>query len=106
MKRTSEEKERELKKLQDWIKPDQKVWTKVTHIAQSGMSRSIEPYIVVGRDIINITYSESVVLDLPIHQRHGGVKIPGCGMDMGFKLIDDLGYVLYGKGAKLSQRWI
>lgn len=106
MKRTSEEKERELKKLQDWIKPDQKVWTKVTHIAQSGMSRSIEPYIVVGRDIINITYSVSVVLDLSIDQRHGGVRLSGCGMDMGYDLVDRLRYVMYGTHGKLHQRWI
>lgn len=106
MKRTQEEKDRAFKKLKGWIKPGQTVWTNVTHVARSGMSRSIKPYIVVGKEIVDITYLASVVLDLPIDKNNGGVKIPGCGMDMGFKLVDDLRYVLYGDGKKLEQRWI
>jgi hypothetical protein len=41
-------------------------------------------------------------------QVHGGVKVDGAGMDMGFHLVYTLSQVLYGaqEGYALKQRWI
>jgi len=32
--------------------------------------------------------------------------VTGCGMDMGFHLVNSLAYILFGDGYALDQRWL
>lgn len=79
------------------IKPGQKVYTKINHVSASGMSRSISLYVVHDDDIINITPSVARLLGYNI-DKYDGVPVKGCGMDMCFDTVYNLGFALWSNG--------
>lgn len=82
------------------------VYTILRHVSRSGMLRSIDLVAIIDGELTQITYSVSRILDRKIDQKRGGIKEPGCGMDMGFHLVYNLSFVMFGDGYKLNQRWI
>ena len=44
---------------------------------------------------VNITGLVAEVLDYKIHKKHYGLKVGGCGMDMGFRVVYGLSSALY-----------
>ena len=84
-------------------------------VSQSGMSRKIillvpEEY-TTGKgekriQITNISSAAARVLGERYDADAGAVRVTGCGMDMGFHLVDSLGGVLYGGNYKLKHRWV
>lgn len=122
MKQSEREKEA-IERLHEILKPGDTVYTVLKHVSASGMSRSIQLKIVVDGDIVDITYYAARALGEKIDAKNGGIKIGGCGMDMGFELVHDLGRTLWPKGTPephgtrngepdndggyaLKQRWI
>ena len=99
MKYTKEQVERSRAYLLDAlnIKPGDTVYTKVNHVSRSGMSRNIEAYVMRGNEPVNISASAATLMKSPI-AKDGGVKMDGCGMDMGFALVYDLAYRLFPEG--------
>ena len=93
------EKEESLARLKPLFKPGDKVYTVLTHVARSGMSRNIKVYKVKNGEMLDISYDVAKVLELP-QADDGGVKIGGAGMDMGFEIVYLLGHALYPKGFK------
>lgn len=85
-----------IEKLREIVPPGTKVYTSLTHVSASGMSRSIKVYIMTGGEPHEITYWVAKALDYRINDRRGGVKIGGCGMDMGFHLVNSMSYALHG----------
>lgn len=94
------EKEAAIRELKKKLKPGDDVYTIVRHVARSGMSRSIDLYIARKREIISITWLVSKALEENIDRNHGGIRIAGCGMDMGFALVYDMGRVMWPKGTR------
>lgn len=78
------------------IKPGVTIDCILRHVSQSGMMRHISLYYKK----CDITRLAAIVLDYKIHDRDGGIKIGGCGMDMGFALIYNLGYALWPHGTR------
>ena len=64
--------------------------------SRSGMSRCIS---VLDTHAEEITYLVARALGEKVDHRHGGIKVPGCGMDMGFHLVYTLSWTLYGREA-------
>jgi len=98
MSKTSKsEREEALVRLREIVKPGDTVHCILRHVSRSGMSRSIS--LIVGGDKDPFDFSYLLpCLDLgSIDQKNGGVKIGGCGMDMGFALVNALSYTLYGE---------
>lgn len=95
-KAQQQEQQEAIEKLRAIFPPGSKIYTKVTHVARSGMSRSIELYYVADGEICNCSWLVARALGDPIDQKNGGVKIGGCGMDMGFALANALSYKLHG----------
>ena len=89
--------------LKKKIKPGSKIYTKLESVSSSGMSRRISLYVVAPAkkgqpaQIANITYSASVAMERKVSDL-GGIQVGGCGMDMGFSLVYDLGASLWPKG--------
>ena len=83
--------------LKEVIFPGDKIHTIVTHVSRSGMSRSIRTLLLRDghRDI---SYLVARVLDEPMDNNNGGLKVTGCGMDMGFDIVYRLGYHLFPNG--------
>ena len=85
--------------LRDKLTPGRTVYTNVTHVSRSGMSRSIEVYLAEGRDnLTEITWLVARATDSRVDNNHGGIVMQGYGMDMGFALVYNLGHTLYPNG--------
>jgi len=82
--------------LLESIQPGSKVYTICDSVAKSGMSRKIRCFIVRDGQISDITYSVSVVTGIKIDG--GALRVPGCGMDMGFHVVYTLGACLWPNG--------
>lgn len=82
------------------IRPKQTIYTCLRHVSSSGMTRAISLHIVRGKEIVDISWAAARALEMKIDQNHGGIRIGGCGMDMGFALVYDLGRVLWPNGTR------
>ena len=87
-------KEESAAKLREILSVGSTVQTILRHTSRSGMSRSISP-IVDGQDV---SYLVAPLLDRKVDQNNGGIKLGGCGMDMGFELVYEMGYALWPDG--------
>ena len=85
------------------VKPGTTVYTNCNRVSRSGMSRVISCYIVQKGDIRDISGWVAHAIGWPRDYKHGGVKVGGCGMDMGFHVVYTLGRVMFPKGAALSK---
>jgi hypothetical protein len=94
------EKERTTKFLLSVLKPGTTVNTVLRHVSKSGMSRSISLFVADKNEMVDITYHAVHLMGDKIDYAHGGIKIGGCGMDMGFQLVYSLGMALWPKGTK------
>lgn len=87
-----------IEKLREWIKPGDTVTTVLLHRSASGMSRTIEPVICVNGEVTGIGWAVARALEWRFDRERGGVKVSGCGMDMGFELVYTLARVLFPDG--------
>lgn len=89
----------DLRTLHEIIAVGQEIHCEVLHVSRSGMSRDITMLTVDRRDntIMRIDYLVSRVLGLRT-AKSGGITVGGCGMDMCFKLVYDLGCVMWANG--------
>lgn len=85
-------------RLRETLKPGDTVYTVVRHVSRSGMSRSISVVQLQDGEIFDWTLAVARALDERIDQNHDGVKVGGCGMDMGFHLVYELSHVLFRDG--------
>ncbi len=103
VKYTKQEKEdliKELIKLLD--KAERKVYGIVKNVSRSGMNRDIDFYCLTyenGQIKKHwLSYKIAGLLDYPFNDNRETVKVNGCGMDMVFSVVYNLGSVLYPKG--------
>lgn len=85
-------KEREMKEaVKDlrahWLKPNDTVYTLVTHVSRSGMQRVIRVLVIKDNKPLDISYATGRALGWKRSNKHDGVVVNGCGMDMGFHLV-------------------
>jgi hypothetical protein len=99
MKYTKIETQKATEFLNNNIKVGDTLYTIETHVTKSGMSRSIR---VFDKNKDDITFYVARILGETIDQNNGGIKVSGCGMDMGFEIVYRLGYALYPKGFKVN----
>jgi hypothetical protein len=97
---TKEERAQALEKLKAMLPSGSTVHCVLRHVSRSGMSRSISVFAFAPGENApqDITYWASRVLDQPVDNKHGGIRMGGCGMDMGFALVYDLSRCLYPQG--------
>ena len=91
------DKEQALNQLRDLLPPGTKVYTTLNHVSRSGMTRDISMRIVKDGEIRSIDYLARIVLGEK-EAKNGGIRVGGCGMDMGFHLVYTLSYYLYPDG--------
>jgi len=85
-------------RLLEMLKPGETVYTVLRHVSASGMARWISPIITGTDGPYDLTYWAARLLDERVDQKHYGVKVVGCGMDMGFHLVYNLSSVLFPAG--------
>ena len=94
-------------RLLEWIKEGDTVYTVLRSCSRTGMTRVIDLVIIREGQPIYPAYNAAIVLGWKYDKDGHGIKVSGCGMDMGFHLVYTLSYVLFNKnGYALQQRWI
>lgn len=97
------------KQLDRILPPGSTVYTVLRHVSKSGMTRHIDCYAFKvsndgkGVDKLYLSYHVAKLLGYPIADvwgRNEGIKVSGCGMDMGFSLVHSLSYALHGMRGK------
>ena len=84
--------------LRTFLKPGDEILTVLRHVSRSGMSRSIDLYIVKKGKPSQLSRRVAEALDMKLDETNGGIKIGGCGMDMGFALVYNLGATIFPDG--------
>lgn len=85
-------------KLRALFPPGSTVYTVLRRVARSGMSRHIS---VVAHDTdgpSDVTWLVARALDVRMDRDTGGLKVSGCGMDMGFHVAYNMSRCLYSAG--------
>lgn len=87
--------------LRKLLKPNMTVYTIINHRSASGTSRSIT-LCIGGKngEIIKLDHLAITAGLGTFDAKNGGIKVSGCGMDMGFALVYDLGRTLWPNGTK------
>lgn len=96
---TKNERAEATERLRELLPPGSTVHTIARHVSRSGMSRSIS--LVIGDENgqpWDISWLAARAMGDRIDRTHGGIKIGGCGMDMGFALVYNLSLTLYPNG--------
>ena len=99
MTRKKEAERREaVETLRKLIKPGDTIYTVLKHVSRSGMMREISVHHVDSDGRIGwLSGLVATALDMRRGDRDG-VKITGCGMDMGFAIVYDLSRVMFRDG--------
>jgi hypothetical protein len=97
MNYTKEQVEHAREYLSEVLKPGDTVYTTVTHVARSGMSRNIRLFYMTEDGPHDISFLAAHLMGAPI-AKNGGLKVGGCGMDMGFWVVYNLSHVLFPRG--------
>ena len=83
-------------------------YTILRSVSRSGMSRTISVHYVEKEtgELCQLNYVCAVLLGLSMDRSYDGVRIKGCGMDMGFALVYDLASRACADGYAIHHRWI
>ena len=73
----------------------------IVHVSSSGMSRDIKGGFVHKGAFVDITRLIGNITESKISKKTDGVKIGGCGMDMGFALLDNFYGALIPSNSKV-----
>lgn len=102
-KRPTEEQEKQAESivaLRGMLAPGSVVYTVLRHVSRSGMTRGIDLYLIQDNRPRCITFTAGHAIGSPQSfkdwKEGKGLRVSGCGMDMGFSLVHDLSRVLFG----------
>ena len=93
-------KARAREQLRAILKPGDTVACILRHCSRSGMRRHIS---LVTESMQDITFLAAQAMG-ESRADDGGIKVDGCGMDMGFSLVYNLGRVLFPEGFAVTGR--
>ena len=93
--------------------PGTTVSTVLRHVSRSGMMRSISVLAVEDGQAYDASYWVARAIGEKIDMNHGGIRIAGAGMDMGYHVVYALSCALYcpdkydhEAAYSLKQRWV
>src|SRR3990167_9299796 len=89
------EKQEAIARLRAMLKPGSTVYTILRHVSRSGMSRTIGAQVIKDGEPVDIAAWAAKAIGQPLDRDRRGVKMGGCGMDMGFELVYNLSYWLF-----------
>jgi hypothetical protein len=84
--------------------PTDTIYTVIRHVSASGMQREISVKMIDAGRIIHLDYLVSTATGKKLG-KHGGIVMKGCGMDMGFALVDQINH-WFSPSKKFRQEWI
>ena len=84
--------------LRTMLKPGDSVYTTVRHVSRSGMMRVIDLYVMQDNEPRRITWLACEATGIAYNRKHEGMRMDGCGMDMCFAAVYELGHALWPQG--------
>ena len=97
-------------RLHEWLTVSHgNVFTVLEHVSKSGMTRDIVVHIPTGDVRFPMKWASGPVANVlgwSIRKNKSGIRVQGCGMDMGFHLVYSLSAALYGEGYALDHHWL
>lgn len=115
MNKKQQEREEAKQRLLELLKPGDVVYTVLRHRSASGMSRVVDLVVIKERTtgdkagahaIFHLGWNAADALGWGYNRNWEGVKVGGCGMDMGFHIVYELSHTLFGDGYTLKQEWL
>jgi len=99
MPKTSKARKEECRaRLLSLIRPGDTVYTTLKHVSRSGMMRVIDLHIIKDNEPLWIGRTVADLLEDSYDYRKQGIRVGGCGMDMGFSIVYNLSHVLFPDG--------
>jgi hypothetical protein len=98
-----QEAQQELRNILNSI-PTDTIYTVIRHVSTSGMQREISVRMIDAGRIISLDWLIANATGRKIGN-HNGLVVKGCGMDMGFHLVDGLNSE-FVEGSPFRQEWI
>jgi len=93
-------------RLRQTLRPGDTVFTILRSVSRSGMLRRISLVLLEDGTPWHLDAWASWALDYSLSPTAEGLPVTGCGMDMGYHLVDSLSWALYGRGYVLRHRWM
>lgn len=87
-----------LSDLHKYLKPGSNVFSVWRHTSSSGMTRWFDFYTIIDNEPIRLTYLMCVACDYKYDLKRQALKTEGCGMDMAFQAVYNLGMALWPDG--------
>lgn len=84
--------------LRALLKPGARVYTVLRQVARSGMSRHISLQVVQRGAVRDITRLAARAMGDRLNKDGDALVVGGCGMDMGFHVVESLAATLYPDG--------
>ncbi|MCK9370445.1 hypothetical protein M0R04_11095 [Candidatus Dojkabacteria bacterium] len=97
------DKDEAIKSLKKLLKGVNNIYGIIHSVSQSGMSRTLSIVIPKNKEIVCLNW---YIERLGTYKRNdkGNLKVSGCGMDMGFHVVDGMFYHLEGSKSDWQKR--
>ena len=85
------------------------LYTILRRVSRSGMTRVIDVTIIQDNEPRNLIVQEFPDCAKNCQQElkwRGNYRVTGCGMDMGFWLVYELGYLVHKDGYYFNHKWL
>lgn len=98
-KASKADREQAIARLREFVAIGDTITCVLRSVSRSGMSRRIDFYKFASKDgVVEKFYlSGMIATALGWSCNNTGLRVDGCGMDMGFHVMHELGYALFGK---------
>lgn len=87
-----------VERLRAVLNPGDTLYTILRHVSRSGMRRAVDVILATDSVPHSIAYNVGRATASSFDDKHGGIIVNGCGMDVGFELVYNLGRVLWPDG--------
>jgi hypothetical protein len=99
------ERNRCIELLRETLRPGDKLYTVLRSVSRSGMSRTVDVYAITCTDgqVDKRYWSRTIAAACGESlDKNGAIKVSGCGTDVGFELVYNLGKLLWPKGSGVA----
>ena len=79
------------------------IYTTLNHVSTSGMFRLISVYYIRNNEPFCLDHLVAKITWYRRDKKRKGLRVSGCGMDMGFALVYDLSTTIFPDGFKLKK---
>jgi hypothetical protein len=103
-KQAEAERDEAIGKLRDWLKPGDTVYTVLRHVSRSGMQREISVVLLTADGPLHPSWAVAKAIGARLNRKgpNDAIVVSGCGMDMGFHIVYNLGRALWPDGYPCS----